>query len=302
MTTDSTPRTPRRVAATLASLVGVAIALAGCGTQLIYNRLDAVMHLYVSTQVSLRDSQSAGLRAALRELLDWHRRSELPKYAQFAETLAADAAAPLGRARLDRARLDIEALWRDSVARSAPDAARWLAQLQPAQLTELFTSLGEDDAELREEYCDDPEPVRRRERETSLRESLEDWVGRLDPAQRRLVGERAARLESTGCGWAGNRVRFREEMRRTIEGRSALADYPGTLTRLLMRPEAQWDAAYRASFDANREIIVDLLADLDATLQPRQRRRLIEKLSGYARDFRELAAEAEPPRQAGAAR
>jgi hypothetical protein len=34
---------------------------------------------------------------------------------------------------------------------------------------------------------------------------------------------------------------------------------------------------------------VNLLADLDATLDARQRQRLVAKLSGFARDFRELA-------------
>jgi hypothetical protein len=294
MDNDSTLRAPRRAAATFALALAVLVGLAGCGTQLLYNRLDTVMYFYVSTQVSLQDSQSAGLRSALRGLLDWHRRSELPRYAQFAESLAADAAAPLGRARIDRARLDIEALWRDSVARAAPDAARWLAGLQPVQLVELFASLGEDDADLRKEYCDASEPERSRKREKSLRESLEGWVGRLDPAQRALVGERFAQLAPTGCGWVENRVRFREQMRRTIERRTTLADYPDTLTRLMMRPEQQWDGAYRARFDANREVIVSLLADLDATLDARQRRRLVEKLGGYARDFRELAAESAP--------
>lgn len=302
MTPDSTRHAPRRVAATLVLALCAALGLAGCGTQLLYNRLDMVLHLYVSTQVSLQDSQSVGLRTVLRGLLDWHRRSELPKYAQFVEGLAADAARPLGRARIDRARLEVEALWRDSVARGAPDAARWLAQLKPAQLDELFASLGEDDADQREEYCDAPEAQRRREREKTLRDSLEDWVGRLDAAQRALVSERFARVTSTGCGWVENRVRFRAEMRRTIDGRDAIADYPGTLARLLMRPEDQWDAGYRARFDANREVVVSLLADLDATLEPRQRRRLVEKLSGYARDFRELAAEAASLREARAAR
>jgi hypothetical protein len=302
MPADSNRHAPRRVGATLALALAAAVGLAGCGTQLLYNRLDTVLHLYVSTQVSLQDSQSVGLRTALRGLLDWHRRSEMPRYAQFVEALAADAAVPLGRERIDRARLDVEALWRDSVARGAPEAARWLAQLQPRQLDELFASLGEDDADLREEYCDASEAERRREREKSLRSSIEDWVGSLDVAQRAMVSERYARLAPTGCGWVENRIRLRDELRDTIERRDTFADYPGTLTWLMLRPEQRWDAAYRASFDANREVIVELLGDLDATLDARQRRRLVQKLEGFARDFRELAGGASRLREAQAAR
>ena len=299
-----TRRVVRRPVA-LAVVLAAVLGLAGCGTQFLYNRLDTVLHLYVSTQVDLEEAQSRGLRRTLRELLDWHRRSELPRYAQFAESLARDAAAPLGRARIDDAQLEIEALWRDAAARGAPDLARWLAALQPRQLDELFASLGEDDGELRAKYCEAPEERRRRERLGSLVESIEDWVGRLDAAQRALVRERYARITPAGCGWVESRLRHRQALRALLgRGAAARPDDLATLADLMVRPEQLWDPDYRARFDANRTVIVDLLAELDATLDARQRRRLVRKLGGHAEDFRALAATPQvlPAAGAGAAR
>jgi hypothetical protein len=285
---------PGRVGPAARVLAGCALVLllAGCGAQFLYNRLDTALHLYVSSQVSLEPPQSQSLKGALSGFLDWHRRSELPRYAGFAEQLAGEAGRPLGRARIDAARLEIETLWRDSVARAAPDAARWLADLDAQQREELFESLGDDDDELREEFCEGDAARRQKRREKSFVSAAEDWVGRLDDTQRALVRERLGRLAPTGCGWVEQRVAVRRELEALVGRSASTPGYPTEVTRLLLRPEERWDAGYRAQFDANREIVVSLLADLDATLDARQRQRLVAKLSGFARDFRELAGPA----------
>ena len=267
-----------------------ALALVGCSSQFVYNRLDTVAYLYLKTQVSLQDLQSWQLRGSLRDFLAWHRSSELPRYAAFAQSLARDAAQPLGRPRIDQARLDIEGLWRDAVARVAPDAASFLAGLSRAQRDELFASLGEDDAELREEYCDTPEPKRRRQQLDGFIDTAENWVGRLTPAQRELVAAPLPALQPPSCGWVDNRIRVRRAFRELLERSATDPGWAGELRRLMTSPEERWDPGYRSQFEANRDAIVTLLAELDASLTQRQRARLSEKLTGYARDFRSLAA------------
>ncbi len=276
-------------------LTGLLVAVAlvtGCSAQFLYNRLDSLVYLYVKTQVSLEDLQAAELRGSLRSFLEWHRSSELPRYADFAQSLARDAARPLGRARIDQARLEIERLWRDAVERGGPEAARFLAGLRPSQRAELFASLGKDDDELREEYCETPAAKRLERQQRGFTRAAERWVGPLTAAQKQLVTARLAALAPTSCGWAENRIRVRSALHELVERSSADTDYVQAVTRLLSRPEEYWDPAYRAAFDANRDAIIDLLAELDARLTERQRARLAEQLTGYARDFRLLATSA----------
>lgn len=276
--------------ALLAGLIAAAVLIAGCSSQFVYNRLDALAYLYVKTQVSLEDLQAAELRGSLRSFLEWHRSSELPRYAEFAQALARDAARPLGRVRIDQARLDIERLWRDAVARAGPDAARFLAGLRPAQQAELFASLGKDDDKLRRDYCETPAPRRLERQQRSFTRAAESWLGPLTAAQKQLVAARLAALRPTSCGWVENRIRVRLALRSLVERSAIDADYVGAVTRLLASPEDFWDPAYRAAFEANRDAIIDLLAELDAQLTTRQRARLSEQLTNYARDFRQLAA------------
>ncbi|HKZ74000.1 MAG TPA: DUF6279 family lipoprotein [Steroidobacteraceae bacterium] len=271
-------------------LAGIALALlAGCTTGILYNRLDWLTHWYFSRQVTLTDEQSKSLREDLRVLLQWHRRSELPRYAALLEAFARDAAQPIGRERIELARTAVEGLWRDLVQQASPQAALWLADLTDTQLDELFESLAEEDDDRREEYCEADAATLDKRRERTIVSAIEDWTGRLSREQRRLVKDAVSELEPTGCPWVEHQQVFRRELRLLLAQRSRDTAFGEALARFLLAPEERWTDEYRRGFTANRERIVTLLADLDASLSPRQRARLTDRFASLARDLRDLS-------------
>ena len=267
-----------------------ALLLAGCGTQFLYNRLPTLFYLYATTQVSLDGAQRQTLKAALRGFLVWHRRNELPRYAEFTEQLADALQQPIGVARIDAARLRIEAYWRASVLQGAPPAARWLATLRAAQRDQLFKGLNKDDAKLREEYCIPSEAERRKSRDKLFVDAVEDWTGDLSPAQMDLIRAHLAATRGTGCGYVDARAALRRDLRALVEQQPRDPGYVGQVAHLLAYPEERWPPRYREEFNADRDAIVALLGSLDATLTSAQRVRMIERLRDFAKDFRELAA------------
>ena len=144
---------------------------------------------------------------------------------------------------------------------------------------------------MREEFCEAPENKRRERQFKTVVESAEDWVGRLTPAQLELVRRGLAPMRPSGCAWAESRVQFRRDLRELVESGARHPDYAQRVARLLSNPEERWDPQYRVVFESNRDAVIDLLAELDASLTPRQRAKLSEKLTTYARDFRSLAAQ-----------
>ncbi len=247
--------------------------------------------MYLSRQVSLDERQSQQMRGALREFFAWHRSRELPRYADFLERLSREVRAPLTAQQIDSARLVVEGFVRDATIKSAPEAARWLGSFNSVQLDEFFDNLGDEDGELRKEYCGDPaDVVRRREREVI--KSLEKWTGRLTREQRDLVRARLSTIEPTGCAWVEARIRSRMELRTLIERERTSPDFATQIARFLSQPEERWAPQYRAAYERNRTVVIAMLAELHALLDPEQRARVAEKLEGYARDFRELAAAA----------
>jgi hypothetical protein len=267
-------------------------SLAACGTQFVYNRLGWLTHYYLSSHVSLDASQSSELRANLREFFEWHRRTELPRYAGLLERFAA-AARPLTREQLESGSDEIESFVRASITYGAPDAARWLAGLRPQQVDELFANLEKKEQESRREHCG-IEPAQRREK--SVRrfiENVEDWTGRLRRSQRELVAARLARTSGDPCLDLSAQERSRIDFRALVDRHRGQPDFAERIASFLTRPEDRWEPAYAEAYAANRAIIFDLIADLDRTLSPEQRRRATSRLRDFARNLRKLAAE--PP-------
>ncbi len=271
-------------------IAGVLVAtLAACGTQFVYNRLDWLTHFYLSSQVSLDGPQSSELRMNLRDFFVWHRRTELPRYAGFLERFAGAAGRPLTREQIANGSGEIESFVRTSVSRGAPDAARWLNGLRAQQVDELFVSFEKKEQESRDEHCG-VDPAKRRERSVErFIDNVEDWTGRLRRAQRELIATRLARTTGDPCLDVSAQERSRVEFRALVDRHRGQPDFADRIATFMTRPEDRWEPEYREAYAANRAIILELMADLDQTMSPEQRRRSISRLRDFAHELRALA-------------
>ena len=271
---------------------GVALCLlASCGTQFAYNRLDWFTHYFLRNQVSLDGPQSRALRADLRDFFAWHRRSELPRYADFLDRFADAAARPISASQFDDGRIEIEGFVRDAVVHGAPDAARWLRQLRAPQVDELFASFEKDEVEARKRYCEQTPAERRDQSVKRLIDNVEDWTGRLRSSQRRLIASRLGAWEGDSCEDVSAQEKSRREFRTLVEEHRAAPDFAKRIAVFMTNSEDRWEADYRRTFEANRARYIQLLADLNGTLSPAQRARAVERLRGFARDLQALATE-----------
>jgi Family of unknown function (DUF6279) len=283
----------------IAALLLFAVTLVACGTQFLYNRAGWLATTYVRNQVSLDDAQIDALRVDVDAFFRWHRTNELPRYVEFLKKMSRDVLGPLSAQSIDAARTSVEQFVRDAAAQLAPGAARWAATLSPAQFDEFLVSLGEDDSDLREEYCDDPEKrAKRRVREVT--KAIEDWTGRLSKEQRALIRARLDTLAPTGCAWVDARIRSRVAFRELVEQHRSSTDYVARVAGFLTDPESRWPPGYREPYERNRNTIVAMLADLHAMLTTEQRSRIANELADYAQDFRELARQPVVILEAGA--
>lgn len=269
------------------------MTLCACGTQFVYNRLGWLTHYYLSSHVSLDGPQSRELHLNLREFFVWHRRTELPRYADFLERFADAAGQPLTRERLASGSGEIESFVRASVTHGAPDAARWLDGLRPEQVDELFASLEKKEQKSRREHCSLAPGKRRAKSVERFIDNVEDWTGRLRRPQRELIATRLAQTTGDPCLDLSAQERSRVEFRELVERHHGQPDFAERIATFMTRPEERWDPAYAAAYASNRAIILDLIADLDRTMSPEQRARAVSRLREFARNLRKLAAE--PP-------
>jgi hypothetical protein len=282
----------KRWAGTLcAGLLG-GLLLAGCsGARLAYKQLDVLLPWYFRDYVELDTGQRQQLERAIDSILVWHRESEVGRYAVFFRDLEREAASPLGRERIRAARMDLEVFWDDIVSRLVPDAAALLADLDDAQIEQIFARIVEGDREFTEKVLARSSAERIERRERTLRRQVERWVGNLDAAQRGMVASCARDMRAEPEGWLDSRQRWRQALREAISYRDDPARFTPRLERLLADGESFWEPEYRRRFDEDRERVLDLIADIDGSLSNDQRRRLRRQLDRWAGDFESIARE-----------
>lgn len=278
-----------RSKALLLLLAITATLLAGC-TNFFYNRLDTLAAWYIQDLVSLDDSQRNDLRAWLNETLQWHRRSELIRYAKFVRELAATAERPGTASTYKGVEAQVEGFGSRLVEQAAPDAARLLMSLTPEQLDEFEANLAEKARERNEKnLAAQAEGKWHEKRAKDIEKQLKRWTGAVTKEQRQLIAQLTGQFQSTTTDWLESQERWRQAMFGALRARFTAGQSPAVVEEriltLLRTPEAQWTRAYQAKATQNREQSLTVLGAIDASLTTSQRAHLQRELLQLADQF-----------------
>ncbi|HEU4530180.1 MAG TPA: DUF6279 family lipoprotein [Steroidobacteraceae bacterium] len=271
-------------------LAAALLALGACTGQFLYNRLDFIIPFYVSQRVTLADPQEDHLKAAVREMTSWHRSSQLTRYSAFLRELARKSEQPTTREELEAAARTMEEFWFDVVREALPEGSAWLRSLTREQVEELAQSYEEEDAKDREKYCEAPLEKRVERRIKTMKKSVRRWSGTLDDGQTTIVERSARAMRPTGCQWLDNRQRWRAELKTALFEVKDPAESEKRIRALMLEPESIWSEDYRRDFAVNRELLIDMMVQLDGTWSEKQRRHIVERLNEIAEDLEELAS------------
>jgi len=273
-------------------LVATATLLTACGgVRFFYDRLDMLLPWYLGGYVELEPSQRSDLERRVGVLLAWHRRSEISRYAVFFRQLEAAAAQPIEPGRFEAWRREAESYWQDLALKAVPEAGALLASLSDSQVRELISGLREDQAELAAEIAGRSPTERLERRRKSLEKQFKRWLGRLESSQLAMIDEVSRRLGSDSTGWLSSRAAWTDAFERALEDRRNPRVFPARLQVLLVNGESTWPAAYRKSFEEDRSRVLELMAEIDRSLTPRQRQHLRQRLGRWAADLEAIAAD-----------
>jgi hypothetical protein len=267
----------------------VALGVTAC-SNFFYNRLDTLATWYIQDLVSLDDAQRSDLRSWLDSTLQWHRSSELGRYAGFLRELAGQATQP-GNARTYQAiESQVEQFGSRLVEQAAPDAARLLMRLTPEQLTEFELNLAEKARERNKENLQALANGKWHEkRAKDIEKQLKRWTGSVTKEQHQLIAQQSERFDSTTTDWLESQSRWRKAMFGALQERFAAGQSPAAVEErilaLLRKPESQWTSAYQSKTTQNREQSLAVLTALDASLTPEQRSHLQRELIKLAQQL-----------------
>ena len=278
--------------------IGTLLLLGSCNSmgRLAYNNLDTLLRYEIGRSVTLDAPQKRALDAAFHPLWQWHRQTELPRYAAQLRQLAQQAES----GTLDAAALSAHSAWVDErllalLQQASPPLAGWLPGWSDAQVRRYVQNQHEQIDEAFAEYRDETVAERRRRYTDEFNDTLEDWLGESLPAQRAAY---AAHLDAAEARGALHPSRDGVKAREGVQRLAAALDtrgQPGLEQRLrdVFQPP---DPAWRQDRQARRQRSLALLATLAATLDTDQRQHFARRLRHYAALCEQLART--PPKPA----
>ncbi len=282
----------------LARIIGVmalVVVLGACSAiKLAYNNLPELSYWWLDGYLDFDGSQTPKVRDELAQLLDWHRRNELPKIAallQEAETLAPGEVTPAQAcAMTDRIRDRLLAV----SERAEPAGTELLLSLSEAQLQQLERKYAKNNADYRKDWLDRSPARVQEKRYDQFLDRFEDFYGRLSPEQRELLRQQVAQsVFDPKLQDVERRKRQQEALvllrgfvaNRTppTEARAALHGY---LQRIADPPPGPWREQQQALLQEGCRNLAALHNGTSAA----QRAQAVKRLQAYQNDLRQLVA------------
>jgi len=273
----------------------VALLLAACSQlQLGYNNADRALAYSLDSYLDLDDRQEELARVRIAALHCWHRRTQLPGYAQLLADAQAKVAGPVTAAEVSDFASGVRRALAAVGEQAAPDLAALALTLKPAQIDRLAERLARDTSEARRElvrYAGSDPLEQRVERYV---EQAEGWFGTLSPAQRAMIRASLQRRPEAQEAWMAERERRHRELVAVMTRIRTEQPSPARATDWLREYFAELaeprDPARRARLATYRQDSAELLAQLVSSATPAQRTVLAKRLRGYAADLEVLAA------------
>lgn len=257
--------------------------------RLAYDNADSYLRWRLGNYLDVHGEASDELDAAIDAFLGWHRVHALPQYARLAEEAARRIDAGVSPEDLVWGYDSLVAQARESLRAGAQRLAPLLKRLDAAQIAHVETRFAEDNRRFERDFLRGSERERRERRARRIAERLEVWVGTLSQPQFDRVKAYSAAAPLLAD------LRYREN-RRLQRALLELLRSPAGLEERLPELAAHWergrDPAYVAALAASRREFLDLLADLNDSLEPQQRAHAAAELRRYAAEFKRLAERA----------
>lgn len=280
------------------ALVGlVTLGLAGCGGLLKvgYRNGDTTGLFLMNRYLDLSAEQKEFIKPRLRQLLVWHRSTQLSDYAALATELqqkaqqsvtAADVAA-LGDQSRRRAYTTIN--------HALPDMADIVLRLTPANIKALEAKFADNDDDFRKENLRAGVEKQMKTRSDKTLERVEEFYGSFSREQRATI------RQLSDARPLDNEILFAERQRHEQEIVALLArvdrEKPSRDAVMAMlkaytdRFERSPDPARAAFLDSLKKASDEMNAQIHDLATPQQRSKAAAKLQELIDDFRNLSAE-----------
>ena len=259
-----------------------------------YGQASSFGFRWLDRYADFNDAQSLRVRTGLDEWFVWHRRTQLPDYADLLVRAQTEVLADVSPERMcawvgeARTRLDT------AVERALPIMVDVVPTLAPAQIASIEKRYRETNDEYRDDFVHrNPEKRRQKAIKRAL-ERAESLYGALDEAQREAIVRSVAASPFDGEVALAERQRRQQDavalIRRLATPWSNREDAEAQIRTYLGSIVRSPRESYRAYAERVLAHNCAFASSLHNTTSPAQRKAAAKKLRNYETDLRELNA------------
>ena len=270
--------------------------LSGCSALRIgYSQAADLAYWWLDGYADFNGQQTLRVREALTQWFAWHRKTQLPDYAQLLVRAQAEVRGDTTPARVCEWQGELIKRAHTAWDQAAPAAAEWALSVTPQQIQHLERRYAKANDEFRDDYLqEDP----RERTEATIKRTVdraESLYGRLDAAQRTRVAAAMARSPFDPELWLAERKLRQQDalqlLRRLGADGASREQAQGALRVYVDQLERSPREVYRRYSERLAEFNCAFAASLHNSISPVQRRAALSKLSGWEGDVRALAAQ-----------
>lgn len=294
-------------AAVKAAIIGwglcALLLLGGCSAVRVgYNQAPTLAWWWLDGYMDFDAEQSPRVKDALAQWFAWHRRTQLPDYADLLAAARLQVLQPVTPQQVCRWTDELRMRLATALDHAVPLAAELLPLLKPAQLTHLKQRYRKANRDFADDFLQPPDERSQAAVKRTL-ERAERLYGRLDERQKKRVAAGVADSPFDPEAWFAERQALQDQtlqaLSRLTAGGAARADRASNRAglqalsaRMLQAPPGPYRNYPQRLADYNCAFI----AQLHNSTTPAQRQAASERLASWEDDLRALALQKPPTR------
>jgi hypothetical protein len=280
----------------LSLLLGVSLLL-GCSLVRVgYNHGNSLVYWWADAYIDFDAGQQPWVKNDIDNLLQWHRKTQLPQYAQFLGQVQHQMQGPLSRTDLQADFDQIEHYTQMLLLKATPELTDLALALHETQLTQLAKKFKANNDEFIQEHLHDSIEKQQKRRYKKVLKEAQSWFGGMSDAQEEQIRQWSDARPLQYDIWLEERMRRQQKMLTLLH--RLHEDKPNRDAAMMMVHdfiatsfEHHSGPANQAYFDAYNETSTLMVLGIVNQTTPQQKALAAKKLQGWIDDCHFLAAQ-----------
>ncbi len=279
-------------------LIALMALMAACSTiRFSYNHGDTLLYWWLDAYVDFEGDQSDWVKRDIRELFQWHRKTQLQDYAALLGKFQRQLAGNPTQADLVNAYKDIRSRTEVLAYRAVPDMATLALSLTPDQIHQMEQRFEKKNNEYRRKFVSGSVEKRNEARFDKSMEQFKLWFGDFSREQEAALRRASDARPLDNNIWLEERIDRQRKilaLARKIQAEKPSKEQAATMITALIREFfGRMDAPERKAFyDSYTNATTNYILTAIRMATPQQKAHAHKRMQGWIDDFNALAREA----------